>query len=753
MGTLFSLRRDGLGSFWRLPDAPGTVSVKELPDAAPRDMEHALPRGAAWAGVDIEAAFIPHGNEACWIHLPPYHILLGGTGEFAALFTPWRCARSHSWDMGLRRGEPNALRVRIGSGRAIVTLNGVAGLTFESRYASTIGRVGLQWPSETVIEQLELKAVPAAEIAMPKAVDDFEYQVTVDVPDDMYNAPVTRPVLDRLMRMHAEWGIKRVSWIYHGGLEDGNWDGPDAGGQKSGDYTERTFASLGPNLLKPAVEAAHAAGLKLHAVIKPFEKLSGIDSYPEGSAEAGEYGRAKVIGGYICKGWRFGFEHPELSLQRRAVPDTTGRRIARIVLQSAVAVDPPAGISIWTSENNGTYDRYDEDHSIRTAPGRIEIDGLRIDAPYVAVQVGHESSPDKPDTGDESIAGGMPGANTFLNTLDRLLTLYDEAGEPIPFTYGLKPRTFAYYRRDEQGAQVRCFGGGVLETDGLCFDSYVAWGSPPSSLYTGETPDHKWFALDNEYGVVGAAPGKNLSVPGVMCPSEPEARAHWLSLVDRALSFGVDGIDIRVNNHSNTLEWPEYGFNRRVVDTYRERHGSDPRAEPFDMEKMRVIRGEFYTEFLREVKAVVRGAGKRFQIHIEDFMAGEPDVSTPMEFHWDWRTWIDSVQPDEVTFKVQHFDSYREHIGREVVCACRAAGVPVYFTPYVAQFIKRDLASLVADIRQCGFNGLNIYENAAVVVPNEDGSFRERTPNLVEFLAGKNAPKWWLEPTGGADRT
>jgi len=159
------------------------------------------------------------------------------------------------------------------------------------------------------------------------------------------------------------------------------------------------------------------------------------------------------------------------------------------------------------------------------------------------------------------------------------------------------------------------------------------------------------------------------------------------------------------------------------------------------MEKIRVIRGEFYTQFLQEAKQVVKAAGRRFQIHIEDHMGDEPDVSTPMEIHWDWKKWLEKVKPDEVTFKVQNFRAYREHFGRELIARCQAASIPVYFTPVVASFIEQELDAYVEEVRQSGCSGFDIYENAAFIVPNEDGSFREKCPKLIRFLESKAGQK------------
>jgi len=63
-------------------------------------------------------------------------------------------------------------------------------------------------------------------------------------------------------------------------------------------------------------------------------------------------------------------------------------------------------------------------------------------------------------------------------------------------------------------------------------------------------------------------------------------------------------VDIRITNHNSILDWAEYGFNQPVVDEYLRRYGVDPQVDSFDKEKLRRLRGEFYTAFLEKAAAL-----------------------------------------------------------------------------------------------------------------------------------------------------
>ena len=112
-------------------------------------------------------------------------------------------------------------------------------------------------------------------------------------------------------------------------------------------------------------------------------------------------------------------------------------------------------------------------------------------------------------------------------------------------------------------------------------------------------------------------------VPGVPCYAYPEVREYRLAQVKELLEYDVDGIKFSPRSHS---PWPGrrsgggnegargYGFNKPVVDEYIRRYGKDPRqAEPDSLDELRFVqlKADFFTEFIRQAKALTDAAGKK----------------------------------------------------------------------------------------------------------------------------------------------
>jgi hypothetical protein len=55
----------------------------------------------------------------------------------------------------------------------------------------------------------------------------------------------------------------------------------------------------------------------------------------------------------------------------------------------------------------------------------------------------------------------------------------------------------------------------------------------------------------------------------------------------------------------------EFGYNQPIVDEYRSRYGVDIRTQEFDKNLWRYLRGEYVTQFLRELKAALKPYGRK----------------------------------------------------------------------------------------------------------------------------------------------
>ena len=559
--------------------------------------------------------------------------------------------------------------------------------------------------------------------------------IAIDPPDDLSKGnPFTRQNLARIVAEYKRWGLHRIYWQYYGEPDGGLWDeaGPGCNFTNSS-AAAKSFENLG-SPLRCLCEIAHAEGLRVYAILKPFDhghSLTGL--LPEDSPLAKRYGRLKRVGGYTRILAKYLRESPGLLMRRfptmppgqdADLPITEIRLYKEDHTPSAVN---PDRLSLWTSRHNGSYSPYRGPMQIEEAiverdepvyhlnwntPGPtrrkvrlIRIFGVEIHQPYMAV----------------ALAPGGEG-NTFSNRLYALAELINSAGETAVFTYGL---TSLDEERLRPGADFRRAG--------------VSFDLPTSELQTRvleQDPIRAVYSLDNDKGFLAFGRGKNRSLYGAGCPSCPEVRSEWLRWIGNCLSAGVDGVSIRTTkNHNRTLEWEAYGFNPPAVAAFTKRCGADVTKEPFDGTAWRRLRGEFYTEFLKGASSLVRAAGKTFQIMIEPPMLVSESQVHLMGLHYDWETWIRSGIADEIClFKI---DLSHPRFA-EVIHKTQERNLPVDWSCHVPESSPDDLAHSIASItRQAAHAGVErvmLYENASILKLGARGGVRCAAPELVKAI-------------------
>jgi len=150
-----------------------------------------------------------------------------------------------------------------------------------------------------------------------------------------------------------------------------------------------------------------------------------------------------------------------------------------------------------------------------------------------------------------------------------------------------------------------------------------AWVTIFDSLYY--APETEFFQQHPEYTWVSKDGKKH--IPGVPCYAYPEVRKYRLDQMKELLRYDIDGIFLSVRSHS---PWPGrkagggnegargYGFNEPVVKEYMRRFGKDPRdAKPDGLDELRFVqlKGDFLTQWLREVKEVTSKHGKQLAMN------------------------------------------------------------------------------------------------------------------------------------------
>lgn len=481
----------------------------------------------------------------------------------------------------------------------------------------------------------------------------------------------SRAMYEEFFAQLKRCGARRVPWNYHDLIES---DTPP------GIMDEQ---DVGDNFAL-AVETAHRHGLEIFGTIKPLEK------------------------GYFA---RYAAAQPGRFVARKpgAWGEGENRLIQRIDLVKED--DRPCAFSvndviIHVSDDNQHYRPYTgpgqraeavEDYPAYepTSTGRrptgrtyrarvMRFTGLEIPQKYIVLSV--------------------PGRTwSFANRLVDLVHLFGEKGEETMLTYGTASNTNVPFVME-----------GGLEK-GIVFD--LCTGTPTACL-TNMDAIREPFIFDLGQGFLGVARSKAQYLE-VGSPSFPEVREWWLSWVRGILAAGADGVTIRYRNHCSSFTWGEFGFEQPVRDEYLRRTGVDIwQTDEFDRALWRRIRGEGFTEFCRQARAVTRQAGKTLGLHIDAAMNVEPDEGATMQIHWDWRTWLKERLADYVLLKEVWPGS---RFGQEILSLARAQGIAAVVSRYAfATQWKEPGCEQVLDgwlkaADEGGFDGFQFYDSAALL--------------------------------------
>ena len=154
---------------------------------------------------------------------------------------------------------------------------------------------------------------------------------------------------------------------------------------------------------------------------------------------------------------------------------------------------------------------------------------------------------------------------------------------------------------------------------------------------------------------------KHWGVPEYAYPEVREYKCQELSyFLD---NYTWDGVYISTRGHRMPAEHgDQYGFNRPVVDAYRERFGVDILTENFDLEAWRRLRGEFLTQYFRDVRRIVNDRGLKLIVGVPPGDYFGPPIGN---LFLDWRTWISEKIVDGLI--VGHANVVEpEHVGKHL---------------------------------------------------------------------------------------
>jgi len=129
--------------------------------------------------------------------------------------------------------------------------------------------------------------------------------------------------------------------------------------------------------------------------------------------------------------------------------------------------------------------------------------------------------------------------------------------------------------------------------------------------------------------------------------SYPEARKALIDMYLEYLKAGnYDGITFftYAENYGIRFE-DEFGFNQPIVDEYKRRYGVDIRSQAFDEPLWRYLRGEYVTQFLREIKTALSPHGKKLGVVLDPQEPNFPQrkfggTFTAGRIYLDWEHWV-----------------------------------------------------------------------------------------------------------------
>ena len=179
----------------------------------------------------------------------------------------------------------------------------------------------------------------------------------------------------------------------------------------------------------------------------------------------------------------------------------------------------------------------------------------------------------------------------------------------------------------------------------------------------------------------------------------PEARAAFIkTLKDFLVKEGYDGIVFYTYAENFTTRYlDEFGFSQPIVDEFRKRYGVDIRTEPFDKEAWAALRGEYVTQFLRELKAALQPCNIKVAVQLSckevngekpraDLPSAWPGVWSKLDKQrigrilMDWRTWVD----EELVNELHVFYPGNVSIAQELIDYCKLKESSVAVSMYLA---------------------------------------------------------------------
>lgn len=586
--------------------------------------------------------------------------LAGPTGEKWAIKPTWK-------------GDEFSAKVKVGSARGRFRLYGNAGdAAVEPRYV-------------------------AVDLPDARRAKKFQLAITYDSPMCVIANHYTPERLDRDFALVASQGISRVHWIEYGDWYS-FWHPRHLPLWR---YYDRTIKQCG-DYLTAACAAAHRQKMEIFGDLKTFDLSMNcfmVDP-PLSAAFRKSTAYEKLDKRYTCA-------IPEIAAGRGLVfaANPAWQRkpnlpVTRVTFYSDIPIPKvkPGDLKLLVSDDNRKYVPYrgkfvlkqgtiSRGHQRWTPGGNvpekgaapnwfIEISGVQLRSPHLAICIEGESF-------------------EFRHRGFMFVEAIGADGQPCvvtPATSGDPQRGFYFWK------------------------GWQGWNNMTEAVIGRRAWQSK---------AIGMIFDEDDTMPAMLEPAFDGARKIWLGRANTMLTAGVDGVSIRTYCHHNgPYHFLKYAFAQPVRETFKSLYGREPEMRDDDYEKIRNIRGDFYTQFIRDVSMLVRSKGKKLSVEIESGIEVPPKWHCRMQLPLQWRKWVEEGLVDEL--RAKWMSSQSTFLSEEVMPIARRHGVPV-------QVISRCLHTglshrpqetadrIVGAAVAAGFDAYNWYEQQNLVDTNQEG--------------------------------
>ena len=158
--------------------------------------------------------------------------------------------------------------------------------------------------------------------------------------------------------------------------------------------------------------------------------------------------------------------------------------------------------------------------------------------------------------------------------------------------------------------------------------------------------------------------------------------------------------------------------------------------------KIRDVRGQAYTKFLRTCKTRLAASGRRMRYNLQlDFFRPDPPAARllayPANIHFDWERWLDEGLMDEAILRFYQLPFaaiFDDPVSAAMTGRCQQNGIPVVVNRYVGSAgdqLPQEVARVRADAR---FSGFILYETANFIAFNAAGGCSLKLPVVEEAV-------------------